>query len=373
MADDKLPPVALLVNHREYSGWKSVRVTRTIRSLAGSFALSVSERWRPDMFPWPIREEDACIVTLDKKPVITGYVDSREQSLSASEHAFSVSGRDRAAALIDNSAGIGAFQLNAIGVLEACRLIAKPFDIQVSLQPGMADPAISTTIKKPGTTHRKTRALAAAMHTVAIAPGDSGWDVIDRICRLVGVLPVSDGAGGILLTRAGSERATTMLIEGENVLRATARRDGTERYRRYVVVGQGTGRGDDESLAHIDVSAADEDLFVRRGDRMLIIRQGGDITRDFAAQVAAWEKSVRAARALTVGVTVQGWAQADGTLWPINAMARIHCPAIDIVRDDMLITEATYAHSVDGGTTTELTLVPKDALNPAPPTPAGNT
>ena len=67
----------LVVNGKKYGGWKSVRVTRSIESIAGSFELDVSDRWAGQGEIWPIYEEDACRVEIDGTTVIDGYVDHR--------------------------------------------------------------------------------------------------------------------------------------------------------------------------------------------------------------------------------------------------------------------------------------------------------
>ena len=74
--------IELVVGSLRYAGWKSVRVTRSIESIAGSFALDVSDRWG-DGELWPIAEEDVCRVLIDGETVLDGFVDKR--SLSAAK------------------------------------------------------------------------------------------------------------------------------------------------------------------------------------------------------------------------------------------------------------------------------------------------
>src|SRR5713101_2292947 len=99
MADE----VTLVVNGRRYSGWKSIRVTQTIESLAGSFALGVSDRWDGNTAPWPIANEDPCRVEIDGETVIDGYIDGTDLKASASERSLAYTGKDRAAALVECS------------------------------------------------------------------------------------------------------------------------------------------------------------------------------------------------------------------------------------------------------------------------------
>ncbi len=342
--------VALLVNGRAYAGWKSARVTRGMESIAGSFALGVSERWNGQDDPWPIVEEDACQLTLDGEVVLTGYVDRRAPRYAKDDHTLEVSGRDRTGALVDCSAVLASWEFDfAVDPVPAIvAAVAKPFGIPVTVQPGL-------TVPPP---HGK----------LSVDTGETAFDVIDRVCRKAGVLPVSDGAGGLLLTRAGTARATTALVEGQNILTAEAEFTGSGRFRRYVVDGQRPGFDTDsgETAAHVQAQARDDN--VRRAERVLVVRAEGNVTQAYAQQRANWEASIRAAQAATAQVTVQGWQQGDGRLWPVNALVVLHSPFLGI-HGPMLITEATYSLSDQQGTVTTLKLKRPDAFRPEPTVP----
>ena len=64
--------VRLIVNGVRYGGWKDIRVTRSIESIAGSFALEVTDRWAEQTESWPIAEESECRVEIDGEAVING-------------------------------------------------------------------------------------------------------------------------------------------------------------------------------------------------------------------------------------------------------------------------------------------------------------
>lgn len=358
--------VRLAVNGRAYGGWTSVRVTRGIEAIAGSFDLTASERWSGQDEPWPVRDEDECVITIDdSEPLITGFVDVTTRAYDAESHVQSFSGRDRTGALVDCSAVLRESEFANLPLQALCAKLAAPFGITVSLQEGLADRAISltstTSTGKPLSGGAPSRVGSAGTSSsmrigtpvakLTINPGESPFEIIDRACRLVGVLPVSDGHGGLVLTRAGGARATTALVEGENILSARATYDGSGRYRRYIVSGQSSGSDDVPGPAAAAVKGEAEDLQVRRAARVLLVRPDGAVTIAFARQRAAWEATVRAARAATFQVTVQGWHQADGTLWPINARVQVRSPFMG-VDGELLITQTEFSLSEQGTTTT---------------------
>lgn len=333
----------LIANGRRYGGWKSIRVTRSIESLAGSFELEASDRWAGQGEPWPIAEEDECRVEIDDQVVITGYIDSRRPALTDTARTLSYSGRDRAAALVDCSAMLGQWTFYGVDLAALARIVAKPFGCPVSVQPGL----------RLGTSEK-----------IVASPGDTAFAVLERVAKMVGVLLVSDGRGGILITRTGTARATP-LIQGQNVKAASLEYDGTERFHLYVVMSQvaaGFDGGSDGGESFVMAEARDEG--VRRKERVLIIRPEQVISQADAQRIADWNARVRAARAETGSVTVAGWRQPSGELWAPNTLTRVHVPSIGAV-GDMLISKVDYAIG-EGGQLTQLRIVRPDAFTPEP-------
>lgn len=337
--------IALRVNGVEYAGWKTARVMRGIESAAGSFELSVSDR--VGAAAWPIQDGDECSVAVAGEVVLTGYVDRRRDTLGAGEHSVSVAGRDRAGELVDCSVVLRTWEFVRTPVLEVARKVAAPHGVAVTLAPGVPVPAVPDK--------------------VSVDPGDTAFEVIERACRMANLLAVSDGRGGLVLMRPGSTRTHTAIIEGENLLTVSKEYDSSGRYRRVIVRGQsgGTDVLSGEQAAAVQASA--EDANVARSSRVLLVRPEGAVTAGAAKRRAEWETAVRAARALSVTASVQGWTQGNGALWPVNALVRVVSPTLAL-DEELLIVQATY--SVDGsGTRTELELRLPDAYKPEPVIP----
>jgi prophage tail gpP-like protein len=334
--------LALVVNGRRYGGWKSVRVTRSIESLAGSFALDVSDRWAEMDEPWAIIEEDPCRVEIDGQVVIDGYIDKRSISASAASRTLSYSGRDRAAALVDCSAILDQWTFRDVVVSEFVAKVAAPFGVRVSVQPGLVLPKVSK---------------------IVLTPGDSAFEAIKRAVGEQGVLFVSDGAGGILITRAGTDRAQS-LVEGVNILSASVEYDGADRFHHYIVSTQAPGT-DEASGDATRVGDGGIDEGVRRTNRALVIRPDKGCSVADARKRADWEARIRAARAEKVSVTVLGWKQSGGPLWPLNTLTRVKAPQLIGVDGDMRISQIEHSIS-ESGQVTQLSLVRPDAFTPEP-------
>lgn len=336
--------VALRVNGKEFAGWTSARVTRGIECVAGSFDLEVSERWANQDQPWQIAEGDECSVLLGGVVVLTGYVDRRSISFDADSHTLSVSGRDKTGDLVDCSALLSVWEFNKVSVLKFATRVAEPFGISVALASGTTEPE--------------------RLSKLTIDPGDSAFDAIERACRMAGLLPVSDGAGGLVLMQPNDAWADTALVQGENILSAGADFDASARFARYVVLGQHAGSDEYHGAVAARVRGEARDSDVRRTARVLVVRPEGNATNAHAKRRAEWEAIVRAARGDSVSVVVQGWQQGNGELWPVNALATVRSKALG-VDGEMLISQVTYTVD-DGGTRTQLTLRRPDAFVPEP-------
>lgn len=363
--------IALKVNGKAYAGWKSVRVTRGIEAVCGSFDLAVTDRWADQATPWPIVEEDECVLTVGGVPIITGYVDKRSLSYGPEDHTLRVSGRDRTGMLVDCSAVLKSWEFHNLPVHVLAQRLADPFGIPVTTAPGLVASVSIATGKSTGavsssggTGKRGGLGVPKPPAKFTVDPGESAFEVLDRACRMAGVLPVSDGAGGLLITRTGATRAATALVEGQNILSASADYDAAARYAKYVVSAQHQGTDQWFGASAAGVKGTASDATVRRTARVLYIRPEAGMTREAANVRAAWEAKVRAARCDTVSVTVQGWTQGDGTLWPVNALVQLRSPLLGM-NTEMLITQVTYALD-EGGEIATLNLKRPDAFLPEP-------
>lgn len=337
----------LTVNGVAYEGWKAVTIALSIEAICGTFELTVSERFPLQNIPWPILEGDECSVSIGDTTLITGFVDKRRLGFSPEAHALGVSGRDRTCDLVDCGVNLGKWELANLKADAIVRKIAAQFSIDVSLAPGVTVPA--------------------ARDRFALNPGETAFEAIDRICRLSGLLPVSDGEGGLILTRTGTTQCVTALVQGQNILEAGGDFDSTKRFRKIIVRGSGAGSDDASGETVAAVTAEATDAGARAG-RVLVIRGDSHLTTAQARDRANWEAAVRAARGGRANVKVQGWTQGDGSLWPLNSIAHLQSTWLGIDAD-MLVAGITFSLDQDSGTTTQLTLMRPDAFKPQPVVP----
>lgn len=342
-----IDPVILRINGVDWSWWKSVEITRQMDAIAGAFTISLADRWVNGASALPIAAGMECEVLIGKDPVIKGYIDKVSPSFSARDHGISISGRDKSADLVDCSAVQRPGHWMDQNALQLAVTLAAPFGVAVTAGGDIGAPIPSFKLEQ----------------------GETAFEALDRVLKQRELLACPDGAGGLELLKVGARENATALVQGENILEASADFDMTDRFSDYLAQGQQPGSDDVYGLAACAVHAESRDPAVTRY-RPLIIRAESAMDSANAKQRAAWECTVRAARAVTVSVTVQGFRQgpagdATGPLWGINAMTDVNIPYLR-VRQRLLTSKVTFRRDVGSGSTTALELKDPSAFKPEP-------
>lgn len=335
--------VELRIGGQVYAGWESVGVTRAMDACAGTFGLSVTDRWYGQDQPWPINPGDACEVRLDGETVITGYVDMSRPSYSASSHTIEVQGRDRSADMIDCSAVHTPDEWRNIDLLKLANILAGPFKIAA----------------------RADVSVGAPFSLVKLNQGETALEALLRYARQRKLLVMPDAKGGILLTRTGTRRAAVDLVQGQNILEASGTLDWSERFSEYTVKGQSNFSidTDGETEAHVLGKASDPGV---NRYRPLVIVGDSDTNTASAKDRATWEANTRLGKATAATITVQGWRQnGAGALWQPNMLVRVRSPWLRM-DGEMLIRQVTFKKD-NSGTTTQLEVASPQAFQPEPP------
>lgn len=334
------PDVRLKVDGSLYGGWQEIRIRRSIQQVAGMFELAVTERWSGQDTPRPIRPGAACQVLVDEVPVITGYVDDVQAGYDANSHTVAVSGRDKTGDLVDCSAPL--FQWPNQTILSAAERLCQLFGIAVSAETD----------------------VGGKFATYASNPGDSVFASLDGAAKIRGVMLLSDGNGGLVIARAGTERIPAMLRSGENILAAAATFSHRDRFSTYTVTGQQEAKDEDdyaETAFHLSAKSLDP---VIARHRPLTILADKLIDRKQTQQRADYERNVRYGKSQQLQVTVQGWYYDARNLWPINRRVAVKDDFLGIDAD-LLITDVESSLN-DSGTRTVLTLAPPEGFDLVP-------
>jgi prophage tail gpP-like protein len=340
-------------NGQIFEGWTEVAITRDAFAVATRFRLSVTEPTTSagKVLGWQIRPGDPVTIELGGKQVVNGVVDVRQASYDADNHGVQIDGRSltadivEAAAVKDDGKPAGPFEGYALD--EIARSLLKPYSIGVKV---IGD-------------------AGAPFARVVTQVGESVFELLERLARLRG-LHLGDDQDGDLVLSDGSQKTSgpVGLVEGVNILRASASMDISQVPSELIVVGQSPG--DDQTSgadAASQTATATNDKAPRKRPKVVILEEPGS-KADMKLR-ADQELAKLAAEQAQAQVVVQGWFTAGGDLWAPGMTVKLTSPML-LMDQKMVVMTAELAQSDGAGTTTTLTLITPEAFAVGPPAAA---
>ncbi|MGN6777566.1 phage baseplate assembly protein [Rhizobium sp.] len=369
--------IVLRVNGRNYDQWTSAEVTRDLKDFSGSFNFTLRDPKRSlQTFAFAskgsifkLRPGPRADVLINGKVVLSGYIEDVNPRIDDRQAEVTISGRDKTGDLIDSAALTdGPSEFKNVRLEEAIKRIAKPFGLTVRNEIDTGEPF--------------------GRYSLDLA--ETAFSAIEKGSRERHALVLSDGVGGIVITRTGAKRAPADLTLPGNVSSSDGRFSHQNRHSKTYVRGQGEKAGKSRSgtvaldttaapLAPGDRSKGDGSATAmeRKGTTATGIAVDDEITRyrpivhmartkadqESAQGEADWR--MRTARASSEELTykVRGF-DVNGDLWQVNELTYVSDAFQDIERD-MLITRVT-CRSDEEGNFTELAIMSPEAFDNKP-------
>jgi len=344
--------ITLEISGNRYDGFTSINVFKSIETISGSFNFSATS---DNVFVFPIQVGSSCRVLIDNNPVITGNIENVSVSYDSGTHSLQISGRDKTCDIIDST---------VVGVKE----FSGPISLTQIISKSLTDNSITgiSIINNTGTI-----ANFEDSDLFGAEVGETLFSFIEKYARKRQVLLSSDGDGNIILNRAGNTKAIVSLeniIDGQtnNIKSGNISYDFTQRFNKYIMQSQlnnaalfdesGTTTGNAVSQTG---EATDNKI---RSSRQMEIVSGSSDSNVTLQDLATWHSNLRRVRGTTYSVLVQGFYQdeAKSRLWAANELVQVVDDFAD-VRATLLIQSVEYNFSLDGGSTTSINLVDKDA------------
>ncbi|ANH04599.1 phage baseplate assembly protein [Shinella sp. HZN7] len=365
--------IKVSIDDAPFTAWTSAEVSRDMEDLSGSFSIELRDARTTDALPSStfaaaraVQPGMAVSISVDGEPCLEGYVDNVSPSISEGEANVKITGRDKTGDLVDCDAiGDGKVaEFKNVKLEDAVKRIAAPFGLSVKSEIDTGEPFQRYSLDLVETAHSAIEKGARSRHALIL----------------------SDGIGGIVITRTGANRAPASLTLPGNVLTAEGSFDHSGRYSKTIVRGQSERAAKERKGAKLDVTA--EPIAVddrettdgsatereRKGTAATGIAEDGEIkryrpiahlTRSKADQVSAedeadWRMRTARAKGEQISYTVHGFG-AGGRLWRVNELVTVEDAFMGINRD-MLISKLTMRED-DSGRTTALTVTSPEAFD----------
>lgn len=328
--------VRLTVGGKAFTGWTSVDITRSLEQVGWSYSLELYQG-ASAAEPVLIRPQSSCVVSIDRTPVITGYVDWVNVNATGESIEMPVTGRSKTADLVDcHPDPDGPRRWSRIKVEYLAAQLAAEYGIEVVTD----------------------ASTGAPLERFALQTGETVYEAIERACGLRQLMLCDDERGRLVITRASSEVLTGSLVYGSNLESVSCEFDGSDRFSVYHCRGQRAGGATIDADAAQLVNGRSSDEWSRF--RRLVLQPDGRTDAAACKARAEWEMLTRYGRSTTVTATVPGWRGPDGEIWPINRNIRVRVPPA-FIDDDFLIVSVQLLRDLSG-TRSVLTLQPREAF-----------
>lgn len=356
--------VQIKIDRKLYTGWESVSISRDLNQMTSSFTFSVSDKWRESKGDWPFSPGKAIIIGIgDSDPILSGYIDSVNASVTNESRSITVAGRDKTGDLVDSAAIDVKWAFTGASLFSMAKLYADKFSIPV--------------------TQDSADALKIFPKVRNVTPGETVFNLLSRLAKIRGVLLTSTKDGGLHITdRKGSatDRFADKVLgsavgkamgidkaglqQGQNVISASASFDDSNRFQAYLVKSQTKGNDNNKGKNTVTNFGQAIDSGVKRV-RTKYFKPNQSMNSDECKDYAQWLANVYAVGSVQLNIVVQGWRNLDGDIWAINQVVDTNVTYVGISRQNMLITGVTFKQSLQG-TFTDITLTRMDGFQAQP-------
>jgi prophage tail gpP-like protein len=362
MTDDM---VWLSVRGQKFGGWTAIRVTRGIELMPGHFQVALTERYPDQPKKMDIEPGDAVIVQIGADIVLTGWIDRVMAAIDTRGHHITVIGRGRCADLVDCSAFADNRQFLNRSVLDIATAVCAPFQIVVSQR----DPGVPV-LKRSNLT-----ADGQIIPQLNVNLTTTPWQIVEEMARFASLLAYENPFGNLILAQVGTAEAASGFSQGVNVQSAASMLSLDQRYSEIwalalavdtslqLTPGLPTTAGTSEA----NKIAIEYDKEVPRRRPLVIISEQGWGAWEITQRRAKWEIARRYGRSQAVTITADSWRDAAGDLWAPNTLAPVDLPALHLGGRKWLISEVSFVVDDYRGKVAEVTLMPKEAFTPQPP------
>lgn len=334
--------VRIRIGDQLFEAWKQVSVSRSIESLCGTFDISLFDRF--DNQQWLFVPNTVVDIFIGNDQVLRGIIDRVSIGADPTQKILSIAGRDQTSDLVDCSAMNIPGKWSQIDLANLTYFLCNPFGIKI-----------------------RSDVVTDVLFDFKLQSGESPWEAINRANEFQGALIISDKFGRLVITKPGmsTDPVSDRLVYGKNISKFSLVVDYSSRYSEYTVKGQTkvseeSGWGTSERKVNFEATATDPVIAERR-TRPKLFQAEGKATQKSAQNRVNLEASVRAARSSELIVTVQGWRQTNGKLWPINQYVFVDIPPARIENRRFIIAEVEYQKTLDGGSATQMILRREDA------------
>jgi len=343
---------------QRFTGFTDARVSRSVEAASGAFSVTIKGTREGQ----PFKRGGAVKLFVDEELFLSGFIEQTIVTYNASDHFTTIAGRSKTGDLIDSHVD-GKIELNpstnqGFTLKQLANLVIDNIGVDITvddtlvpdLEPFFGDSPFSGEV------------------------AEKAFEILERYARKRQVFLTNDKDGNLVFVRGNQGNQGAVLIHAippkdtsfNNILDGEISIDDANRFNKYVVHSQGNptlfAKNDilKENKDIAEVTADVEDKEIRAGRIMQIQAENSTDIED-AIKRAQWEADVRKSRSLVYTYRVLGHSGGVGIYKP-NRLIRVIDDYGFENDTELLIKDVVFQVDNDGGNTTELTLVRKNAF-----------
>ena len=294
MTRESKSEIIMTIDGDVFSGWESASVSMNMDTMNRSFSMAGTGF---DDYVKKIEEGAEVEIALvkdigsisQKDILITGYIDAIEDSIDENGYKLSVTGRDKTADMIDCSAVTKTRSWKKKKFSQIVKeIIADSVDLILPFS-DFTDPVLDN---------------------FTLQNGESQFTAIERLCRFVGVLPLADNVGRLVLSNTAQATSTTAepLVLGKNLMRLGRTRIRSERFSEYIGYSVTPSKGKGWNPKNTKIKTRVTDDTVQRYRPLILVAESKQ-DKALLEKRVRWEAQVRAGRSLEVVAVVKDFYQ----------------------------------------------------------------
>lgn len=304
-ADDVM---SLVIGGLVQTRWETYRIDSDLMVPADEWDVSLSNSLQA--LPGMVVPGAAVKVMIGEDVILSGTIDDINEPIKHDQLDIMINGRDNAGVLLDCSAPI--FTIRDVGIEDVISDVVIPFGIHnVQIQ---SDQAISIIEK------------------ISVEPGESAWDVVQRVAEANGLWPWMDPDGTLVIGGANysSPVVADLILRvngiGNNVKSLTRQRSIVGRFSDITVLAQSPSTDYSDGENALSAKAIDPSM---TNYRPKIVIDSDSVTLDLAAKRAEKMLSDGRLAGLDLVAEVRGHRiTPDGLLWTpgqrIHVVSELH-------------------------------------------------
>lgn len=340
--DFETSDIAVKLDGRRYSFWKSANIHMAIGEFAREVALTVSDNTESVSAAGNLTMGSPISVICDNLTVLTGYIDDVSVQYSGTSHSLVIRARSKTADLVDCSF-VGDAQFNGQSAYRTIVEICRPFGIKVIWN------CLDWTIGEMNTN-----------------VGDTCAGIITEICKRGGVFFTDDAYGNLIITDLAADISLTTIYnkistKESNVLSGNIKFSSRDRFSEYTVESQDTAVDGDETAEYAYMASGTvKDSGVTRYRPKIVIAQ---TNQDSGADInsAKQEYMSAIASAADFEYKINGWKDDLGNILHGGTVVNVVDEFAHV--DNRLIVKSADLMVADrSGCTAQLKLVYPNAL-----------